>query len=300
MIYYLYNLEDSCMVNSIEVHETPPLDFHAKVEVAACYIEVGDKILLLKRAGSLENGLWGVPGGKLEKNESVEEGALRELREETGISLKRNQLYSLGKLYMRKPDVDYVFHVFKISLDAQPKVDLSPEHSEYKWANPEELKTIPFMAGGPTALQYFYKKAKRKSGTNLCVYLIVKKGDQILLHLRQNTGYADGKYGLISGHVEDGESAISAMIREAEEETGIVPLEIKPVHFLHSKTNRLNMNIFFECTQWKGEIVNKEPEKCAGLHFFPILNLPSNMQLFIPEVLEAIRKKELYSERGWS
>ncbi|MGL4539936.1 MAG: NUDIX domain-containing protein [Candidatus Rhabdochlamydia sp.] len=78
---------------------------------------------------------------------------------------------------------------------------------------------------------------QKRSGVCLNVYLIVKKKNAILLSLRQNTGYYDGSYGLVSGHVEEEESAINALIREAKEEAGIqlFSSQIKPIHIMHRK-----------------------------------------------------------------
>ena len=45
---------------------------------------------------------------------------------------------------------------------------------------------------------------------------------EILLQLRQNTGYMDNMYDFAcSGHVEKGESYTTALVREAKEEIGI-------------------------------------------------------------------------------
>ena len=56
---------------------------------------------------------------------------------------------------------------------------------------------------------------------------------QILLHRRQNTGYQDGKWDVAgSGHVEQGETAQSAVIRECREEVGIV-VKIEDLTFVH-------------------------------------------------------------------
>jgi len=54
----------------------------------------------------------------------------------------------------------------------------------------------------------------------------------VLFQLRKNTGYCDGMWSLVSGHVEDGECATSGMIREAHEEIGITlsTAQIKVVH----------------------------------------------------------------------
>jgi 8-oxo-dGTP diphosphatase len=47
-----------------------------------------DKILLVKRAGKLlEGGKWGLPGGFVERNETIKAAAAREIREETGYEV---------------------------------------------------------------------------------------------------------------------------------------------------------------------------------------------------------------------
>lgn len=53
--------------------------------VVHAIVEKDGALLLTKRAGDIpETGLWGLPGGYLELHESAAEGALRELKEETG------------------------------------------------------------------------------------------------------------------------------------------------------------------------------------------------------------------------
>lgn len=56
-------------------------------------------------------------------------------------------------------------------------------------------------------------------------------------------------WSLVAGHVENGESATAAMIRETYEEIGITlsPDQIKVVHVMHRQTNRLNVDIFSDC-----------------------------------------------------
>jgi 8-oxo-dGTP diphosphatase len=143
--------------NYIEIHEKEPAGFSPQVQVAACYLEVDNKLLLLQRADSKsEPGRWGVPAGKLEKGETPEQAAIRELSEETGIALERSsQIQYMGALYIRKPEIDYVYHRFRVQVDHVPDVRLSNEHDNYKWASLKDLEEMPLMAGAKDALQHY-------------------------------------------------------------------------------------------------------------------------------------------------
>ena len=145
------------------------------------------------------------------------------------------------------------------------------------------------------------KPSIKRSGTHVNSYLLLKKDNKVLLHLRKNTGYCDGMWSLVAGHVEDGESATDGMIREAREEIGIElsPAQLKVVHIMHCKTNRHNIDIFFQCTSWQGTIQNCEPEKCERLEFFSLHALPSNIVEYTAAALTMIAKGEFYSEQGW-
>ncbi len=143
--------------------------------------------------------------------------------------------------------------------------------------------------------------AKKRSGAAVNTYLLLRKEKKILLSLRKNTGYFDGYYGLVSGHVEDQESASSAMIREAKEEANLIirSESLKVVHLMHRKTNRFNIDVFFECTNWEGKLNNLEPDKCAELNFFSLENFPENLVPYIAQALRAVFHKVVYSEEGW-
>lgn len=147
-------------VSKLEVHQTLPEGFIPEVEVAACYLEIDHKLLLLQRApGKLEAGKWGVPAGKLEINETSENAAKRELFEETGISFDDSfSIQTLKVLYIRKPEVDYTYHLFKIQLDQKPKIHLSDEHQNYTWATQDDIEKIALMDGAKEALQHYLER----------------------------------------------------------------------------------------------------------------------------------------------
>ena len=142
---------------------------------------------------------------------------------------------------------------------------------------------------------------KKRSGQALGVYLLLRKRAAVLLSLRKNTGYFDGYYGLVSGHVEDGESMTDAIIREAKEEANLIlnPKSLQVVHLMHRKSNQYNVDVFFECTNWEGKLMNMELNKCGGLQFFSLEDLPSNMIPYIQQALHSISAKKSYSEEGW-
>jgi len=101
---------------------------------------------------------------------------------------------------------------------------------------------------------------KERFKTRVAAYLILKKDNQILLHLRNNTGFADGYYSLVAGHLDGNETAIQAIIREAKEEANIIlhPNDLKVVHVMHRTKEIEYIDFFIECTKWSGNIKNIE------------------------------------------
>ncbi len=66
--------------------------------VVGAVISYRDSILLCKRAIEPQKGLWTIPAGYLEENESTEEGALREIYEEAGVRPSINSLLAIYSL----------------------------------------------------------------------------------------------------------------------------------------------------------------------------------------------------------
>lgn len=128
--------------------------------------------------------------------------------------------------------------------------------------------------------------------------LLFDSQDRVLLGERHNTGYMDGRWHFPSGHLEDGESATSGLLREAAEEVGIEPVSPRLVHVMHHRTDSGRTAFFFAAHDWKGEVTNLEPDRCGGWQFFGLDELPK-MIPYAAQALEFVRRGEFYSERGW-
>ncbi len=99
------------------------------------YVFDGQQFLLLKRATA--PFLWAPPGGRLEINEDPRQGVIREVREETGLTVEIvgmvdtwfHQWYD-GMLL----SLDYVVHPLSHT------VQLSEEHHEFRWMDLEAIR----------------------------------------------------------------------------------------------------------------------------------------------------------------
>lgn len=146
-----------------------------------------------------------------------------------------------------------------------------------------------------------------KAHTNVpASYLVLFKENKTLLLRRFQTGYEDGKYSVVAGHVDPGENFTQCMIREAKEEAGITlhRKDLRVCHIMHRDSHwaddRERVEVFFTCDKWEGEITNMEPEKCDDLTWFDLDHLPENMIPYITKALHYISEGIPYSEYGWS
>lgn len=133
------------------------------------------------------------------------------------------------------------------------------------------------------------------------VYVLFIKDGKLLMLRRANTGYEDGKYSLVAGHADGNEALTEATVREAREESGveIEPTELKFKVAMHRIDDREQLDFFFECTRWKGNIKNMEPDKCDDLSWFPLDSLPQNTIPYIREAIRCYREGAIYAEFGW-
>ncbi len=143
-----------------------------------------------------------------------------------------------------------------------------------------------------------------KSLSAIFPIILQEKDDtiQILLHRRKNTGYQDGKWDIAaSGHVDEGETAKMAVVRECAEELGI-DVKIKDLSFVHlshrvSNTGgRTYYDIYFVVNKYHGIPKVIEPDKCSELRWFKIDDLPNEIIDIRKIALDNYRNDIQYSE----
>ena len=112
-----------------------------KLKKAVCVaLRCKSNFLLLKRS-SKENysGVWEFPAGSVEKDESFENAAKRELEEETNIYV--NKIDLIGKFYRTKDKEPVEFHFFLADVETS-EISLSEEHDAFKWLNETEINSF--------------------------------------------------------------------------------------------------------------------------------------------------------------
>lgn len=113
------------------------------------------QLLLARRAaGKYMGGTWQLISGGLEPNETAWQGALREMREETG--LQPQEFYRLSTLTtFYRPDNDSLntAPMFCAIVDETAEPTLNPEHTSFEWVDVHEAEARLMWPSDRAALQ---------------------------------------------------------------------------------------------------------------------------------------------------
>ena len=117
----------------------PSFDVQLFAISAVVYAERNDEILLLKRvAGSALAGHWFLPGGAVERGEQPEDGARRELFEESGLEID-GELELVGAYPIWVYGVDCLQLSYRGTI-GDAEVAVSAEHDGARWVDPVEFR----------------------------------------------------------------------------------------------------------------------------------------------------------------
>ena len=122
-----------------------------------------EKILLLKRKKSPNQGLWSPPGGKLNMNigESPYECAVREAKEETGMTLNNDDLSLFG--YVSEKGYENSCHWLMFLFECKKTIVNLPEEFEegyFDFFTRDEINHLGIPASDHKLVWPFYDKQK--------------------------------------------------------------------------------------------------------------------------------------------
>ncbi|MFA5125523.1 MAG: NUDIX hydrolase [archaeon] len=136
----------------------PPANFNPKMHVAACFVLFENEFLFLKTGNHKKlAGLWGVPAGKLEEGEKPIHAMIRETKEETGIDIAKKDFKEFKTVYIKYPEMDFIYNMFYTKLKQKPKIIMDgKEHSEYKWVTEKEALKLQLIPDEGECIKMFY------------------------------------------------------------------------------------------------------------------------------------------------
>lgn len=125
-----------------------------------------NKILLLKQSDSEKEGNpggWGPPAGHGEDGEEIISTAMRETREECGLSVQPDGIVECG-LFRASDGNNYLIVVYSchVSDDIKVKID-GDEIEDFRWVNLRELKSDNYLLRHPILKQILIKALSEES-----------------------------------------------------------------------------------------------------------------------------------------
>lgn len=128
------------------------------IVASSALIEKDGKILLVKRRFKPHPGWWALPGGIVEHGETVEETAIREIKEETGLNIEIVKLLGVYDLIIKdeasgKIEKQYAIICFICKCRGEEKLKPNYEVLDVKWFDPEEVEKLQLVPTTRKALK---------------------------------------------------------------------------------------------------------------------------------------------------
>jgi 8-oxo-dGTP pyrophosphatase MutT (NUDIX family) len=151
------------MSERIDYLDDPAAPKATSVVPSANVVVVNDQgeILMIRRT---DNGNWAVPGGGMDLGESITDAAVRETREETGITCKITGLVGIYTnphhviLYTSNDEVRQEFSIVFTARPVGGRLRPSSESSEPQWVPPEVLSSLQMHPSMRQRIQHYLDK----------------------------------------------------------------------------------------------------------------------------------------------
>jgi ADP-ribose pyrophosphatase YjhB (NUDIX family) len=115
--------------------------------LVSCLAYIDDRLLMCRRAQDPGRGLWSVPAGFMEKNESVEQSAVRETLEETGVRIDAQELHLYSVLSL--PDLSQVYITLRTELRSPPAITPGHESLDVRLLRETDIEPREWAFAGP-------------------------------------------------------------------------------------------------------------------------------------------------------
>lgn len=123
------------------------------------------EFLLIKRSEKeTYPGIWQMVTGAIEENEKGYEAAVREIKEETGLT--PGKLWVVPKInsfYYPELDKIFMIPVFAAEVNGTEEIILSEEHTEFKWVNKSEAQKLLAWPGQREAVEIIHEYVLNES-----------------------------------------------------------------------------------------------------------------------------------------
>lgn len=210
------------------------IDGIQKIVVGAVITDAEGSALCLKRCrNEFMPGLWELPSGNKEKDESIVECLHRETEEETGLKIKEIVDYIGSFDYLSGSGKKARQFTFRVSPKAGD-IKLNPkEHEGYSWLMASELDSYNIsnetkgqirsvMASLGLVGVADLEQNAYDAGIKRCVVgAVIVQNNKALVVKRASDDFMGGLDEVPSGKVDFGETLTQAVIREIKEETGL-------------------------------------------------------------------------------
>lgn len=186
-------------------------------EVVQTVVKTGEKYLIAKRS---RDSFWEFMGGKIKKEESIKQAAIREINEETDLGLREKDFldFEKGESYLSEDNEKYRLNPVLIEIEEDKKDEmtaegLSDEHTDFQWINLEDFYSFETL-GQFKALQ----NLEIVNG-DVAISIPVRE-NKVLVLKRSESSSSSGFWNFPGGKIED-EKREKAALRELQEETDL-------------------------------------------------------------------------------
>lgn len=110
---------------------------------ASVVIRKKNSVLLVKRANEPGRGLWGVPGGLVNVGEKVYDAALREVKEETGLTVKIEGILDVVDYISRDSEDKVQYHYVIVDFLGHPisgRLKAASDSLDSRWVDMKNVK----------------------------------------------------------------------------------------------------------------------------------------------------------------